>query len=190
MQRCRPAMMSRRSAIPKSVVLRANRQIELDSSVIHTVDYVTGTLQPDHTGVDALFAHMWSVALTGAPKAKALELIEKYEPASRNRDGGAVGYVRLNGDVDTGIPIGMMHVVDGITHVQAGSERPAWDSVPAEEVSEANNKISFFANDAQAPALIRSGKRAVHRASSRFRRFIHASHRWAALAAHRRRQDR
>lgn len=144
---------------PQSVVLRANRQIERYSNVIHTVDYITGTLQPNQTGVDALFAHMWSVALTGAPKAKALELIEKYEPVPRNWYGGAVGYVRLNGDVDTGIPIGMMHIADGRSHIQAGSSI-TWDSVPAEEVSEANNKISFFSNDAVAPAQIRSGKRA------------------------------
>ncbi|WP_189523819.1 MULTISPECIES: chorismate-binding protein [unclassified Mesorhizobium] len=143
---------------PESVALRANRQIELYSNVIHTVDYITGTLAPGYTSVDALFAHMWSVALTGAPKAKALELIERYEPVPRNWYGGAVGYLRLNGEIDTGIPIAMMHIIDGTSHIQAGSSI-TWDSVPSEEVAEANNKISFFADDAPNPSQVRSGKR-------------------------------
>ncbi|MCW1410814.1 MULTISPECIES: chorismate-binding protein [Rhizobium] len=143
---------------PESVTLRANRQIELYSNVIHTVDYITGTLAPGCTSVDALFAHMWSVALTGAPKAKALELIERYEPVPRNWYGGAVGYVRLNGEIDTGIPIAMMHIIHGTSHIQAGSSI-TWDSVPSEEVAEANNKISFFANDAPNPSQVRFGKR-------------------------------
>ncbi|MHC2303417.1 chorismate-binding protein [Rhizobium mongolense] len=143
---------------PESVALRSNRKIELYSNVIHTVDYITGTLATGHTSIDALFAHMWSVALTGAPKAKALELIERYEPVPRNWYGGAVGYVRLNGEIDTGIPIAMMHIIDGTSHIQAGSSI-TWDSVPSEEVAETNNKISFFANDAPNPSLVRSGKR-------------------------------
>ncbi|MCA1371719.1 chorismate-binding protein [Bradyrhizobium sp. BRP14] len=98
----------------------------------------TGALAPGYTSVDTLFAHMWSVALTGAPKAKALELIERYEPVPRNWYGGAVGHVRLNGDINTGIPIAMMHIIDGTSYIQAGSSI-TWASVPLEEVAEANS---------------------------------------------------
>jgi len=131
---------------PGSVVLRANRQIEVYSNVIHTVDYITGRLRAGQTAVDALFAHMWSVALTGAPKKRALELIEQYEPVPRGWYGGAFGYIRLNGDVDTGIPICMMQIEGAQCHVQAGSSI-TWDSEPTAEVREAENKVSFFADD-------------------------------------------
>jgi anthranilate synthase len=126
---------------PGTVKLLGRRLIETYEGLFHTVDHVEGRLREGLTGIDAFLSHMWAVTLTGAPKKKAIEIIEATERSSRAWYGGAVGAFALSGDVNTGITIRTVHLKDGYANYRAGATL-VWDSVGLEEDAECRTKAT------------------------------------------------
>ncbi len=113
--------------------------IERYSHVMHIVSNVTGRLAKDREVFDVLRASFPAGTLTGAPKVRAMEIIEELEPTRRGLYGGAVGYFSFNGDMDFAIAIRTALVQNETVYVQAGGGVVA-DSVPALEYQESVNK--------------------------------------------------
>jgi anthranilate synthase component I len=113
--------------------------VEAYSHVHHIVSQVSGTLRPDVTAMDALRAVLPAGTLSGAPKVRAMQIIDEVEPHKRGSYGGAIGYLGFNGDLDTAIHIRTVVVKDGIVHVQAGGGTVA-DAKPDYEYRESVNK--------------------------------------------------
>jgi len=114
-------------------------RVERYSHVMHIVSTVTGTLADGRTAFDAVTACFPAGTLSGAPKPRAMELIEELEPTRRGLYGGVVGYLDFAGDADTAIAIRTALVRDGVAYVQAGAGIVA-DSNPAAEDTECVNK--------------------------------------------------
>ncbi|HOZ57262.1 MAG TPA: chorismate-binding protein, partial [Nakamurella multipartita] len=115
--------------------------IERYSHVMHIVSTVTGQLAADRTAYDALAACFPAGTLSGAPKPRAMQIINELEPLRRGVYGGVVGYLDFAGDADTAITIRTALVVDGTAYVQAGAGVVA-DSVPENEDAECRNKAA------------------------------------------------
>ena len=124
--------------------------VERYSHVMHIVSSIEGRLKPDLTAVDALRACFPAGTLSGAPKVRAMEILEELEPARRGTYGGAVLYADFSGNLDSCIAIRSMLSVNGKGYVQAGAGIVA-DSVPELEHQESINK---------AQAVIRAIERA------------------------------
>ena len=122
-----------------SVRLTEKMVIERYSNVMHIVSNVTGQLKAPLTAMDALRAILPAGTLSGAPKVRAMEIIDELEPVKRGVYGGAVGYLAWNGNMDTAIAIRTAVIKDGELHVQAGAGIVA-DSQPALEWEETLNK--------------------------------------------------
>ena len=118
-----------------SVTVEEMMEIELYSHVMHIVSSVSGTLREDVGAMDALRAVLPAGTLSGAPKVRAMQIIDELEPVKRGGYGGAVGYLSYGGDLDTAIHIRTVVVKDGIAHVQAGGGTVA-DAQPAYEYEE------------------------------------------------------
>ncbi|HEY0500612.1 MAG TPA: anthranilate synthase component I [Kutzneria sp.] len=114
-------------------------KVERYSHVMHIVSTVTGELDEGKTAFDALAACFPAGTLSGAPKPRAMELIEELEPTRRGLYGGIVGYLDFAGDGDTAIAIRTALVRDGVAYVQAGAGIVA-DSNPQAEDTECLNK--------------------------------------------------
>jgi anthranilate synthase component 1 len=95
--------------------------VETYSHVMHIVSSVSGTLRAELGAVDALRACLPAGTLSGAPKIRAMEIIDELEPAKRGFYGGAVGYLSYSGDLDTCIHIRTLVFREGVAHVQAGA---------------------------------------------------------------------
>jgi anthranilate synthase component 1 len=115
--------------------------VERYSHVMHIVSTVTGALAPGRTAFDAVTACFPAGTLSGAPKPRAMQIIESLEPARRGPYGGIVGYLDFAGDADTAITIRTAVVREGRAHVQAGAGVVA-DSVPELEDAECRNKAA------------------------------------------------
>jgi anthranilate synthase component 1 len=113
--------------------------VERYSHVMHLSSTVTGKLQPGLTAFDALRASLPAGTLSGAPKVRAMEIIDELEPHRRGPYGGAVGYVDFSGNMDTCIALRTMVLLGQTAYVQAGAGLVA-DSVPASEYEETVNK--------------------------------------------------
>ena len=113
--------------------------VETYSHVMHIVSSVSGTLRAGVTPMDALRASLPAGTLSGAPKIRAMQIIDELEPARRGPYGGAVGYLSYTGDLDTCIYIRSALVKDGRMYVQAGGGIVA-DSEPGYEVRETEAK--------------------------------------------------
>ena len=113
--------------------------VERYSHVMHIVSSIEGKLRPDLTAVDALRACFPAGTLSGAPKVRAMEIIEELEPARRGTYGGAVLYADFSGNLDSCIAIRSMLALGGKGYVQAGGGIVA-DSVPELEYQESLNK--------------------------------------------------
>ena len=124
--------------------------VERYSHVMHIVSSIEGQLRPDLTAVDALRACFPAGTLSGAPKVRAMEIIEELEPARRGAYGGAVLYADFSGNLDSCIAIRSMLAIGGKGYVQSGAGIVA-DSVPELEHQETINK---------AQAVIRAIERA------------------------------
>jgi anthranilate synthase component 1 len=110
-------------------------EIELYSHVMHIVSSVSGTLRAEVGPMDALRSVLPAGTLSGAPKVRAMQIIDELEPVKRGGYGGAVGYLSYTGDLDTAIHIRTVVVKDGVAHVQAGGGTVA-DAKPAYEYAE------------------------------------------------------
>ena len=95
--------------------------VETYSHVMHIVSSVSGTLRADVSAIDALRASLPAGTLSGAPKIRAMQIIDELEPVKRGPYGGAVGYLSYTGDLDTCIYIRSALVRDGKAYVQAGA---------------------------------------------------------------------
>jgi anthranilate synthase component 1 len=126
---------------PGSVEVVDFMSIERYSHVMHIVSTVTGQLAGDRTAFDALTACFPAGTLSGAPKPRALQIIEELEPTRRGVYGGCVGYLDFAGDADTAIAIRTALLRDGTAYVQAGAGIVA-DSDPVSEDTECRNKAA------------------------------------------------
>lgn len=122
-----------------SVKLDAKMIIERYSHVMHIVSNVTGQLSEGFDAIDALRATFPAGTLSGAPKIRAMEIIDEFEPVKRGVYGGAIGYISWQGDMDTAIAIRTAVIKDQTLHIQAGAGIVA-DSVPRKEWDETMNK--------------------------------------------------
>jgi anthranilate synthase component I len=122
-----------------SVRVESFMGVETYSHVIHIVSSVTGTLRPDVGAVDALRSVLPAGTLSGAPKVRAMEIIDELEPVKRGAYGGAVGWLSYGGELDTCICIRTVVVKDGVAHVQAGGGTVA-DARPDYEYEESRAK--------------------------------------------------
>jgi anthranilate synthase component 1 len=113
--------------------------VETYSHVLHIVSQVSGRLREDVTPLDALRAVLPAGTLSGAPKVRAMQIIDELEPHKRGSYGGAIGYVSFNGELDTAIHIRTVVVKDGMVHVQAGGGTVA-DAKPDYEYNESVTK--------------------------------------------------
>ncbi|MBA0125631.1 anthranilate synthase component I [Haloechinothrix sp. YIM 98757] len=124
---------------PGTVHVVDSFSIERYSHVMHIVSTVTGELDTGATAADAVAACFPAGTLTGAPKVRAMELIDELEPTRRGLYGGVVGYLDFAGDADTAIAIRTALMRDGVAYVQAGGGVVA-DSSPEYEDNESLNK--------------------------------------------------
>ena len=122
-----------------SVEVTEKMVIERYSHVMHISSTVEGRLRADKTALDALRATLPVGTLSGAPKIRAIEIIDELEPVRRGIYGGAVGYLSWNGNMDTAIAIRTAVIKDGRLYIQAGCGVVA-DSVPELEWQETLNK--------------------------------------------------
>ena len=122
-----------------SVEVSDSFAIERYSHVMHIVSQVQGTLRPGTSYMDVLRATFPAGTLSGAPKIRAIEIIQELEPFKRNIYAGAIGWIGWWGDADTAIAIRTAVIQDGRLHVQAGAGI-VYDSDPAAEYEETMNK--------------------------------------------------
>ncbi|MFP4105262.1 MAG: anthranilate synthase component I [Phycisphaerae bacterium] len=128
-----------RVAEPKSIELADVMSVERYSHVMHIASDVKGKLGEGQTAFDALRATLPVGTVTGAPKIRAMEIIDEFEPTRRGPYAGAVGYVDFSGNMDTCITLRTMVVTPGQVRIQAGAGVVA-DSVPEKEYDETLNK--------------------------------------------------
>ncbi len=125
--------------------------LEYYSQVMHIVSNVAGRLDAKFDSIDALMAGFPAGTVSGAPKVRAMEIIDELEPEKRGVYAGCIGYFAANGEMDTCIALRTAVIKDGAMYVQAGAGIVA-DSVPASEQTECENK---------ARALFRAAEEAV-----------------------------
>ncbi len=119
--------------------------VERYSKVMHLVSNVKGTLRKDKKPLDALMALLPAGTLSGAPKVRAMEIIDELETVRRGLYGGTVGYLAFDGSIDTCIAIRTVLFINGKAYVQAGGGVVA-DSIPENEYEESVNKAKAVIN--------------------------------------------
>jgi anthranilate synthase component 1 len=141
-----------------SVKVTEKYVIEYYSHVMHIVSNVEGEIDPQHDAMDALIAGFPAGTVSGAPKVRAMEIIEELEPERRGLYGGAVGYFAADGAMDTCIALRTAVVKDGVMYVQAGGGI-VYDSSPDGEFQESVNKAKALVRAAQEAVRFASGGR-------------------------------
>ena len=126
-----------------SVKVTEKMIVERYSHVMHIVSNVVGKISEDKNFIDALKASLPAGTLSGAPKIRAMEIINELEPSSRGIYGGAIGYITWNGNIDTAIAIRTAVIRNGFIHVGAGAGIVA-DSDPENEWLECKQKSKVF----------------------------------------------
>ncbi|QSH41359.1 anthranilate synthase component I [Lentisphaerota bacterium ZTH] len=130
-----------RIAAPSSVHVKQFMTVERYSHVLHLTSEIEAEMQPGEDAISTLKAAFPAGTLSGAPKVRAMEIIEELEPESRDSYGGAVGYFSFNGDMDTAITIRTFEIDDNRVSVQAGAGI-VYDSDPVKEFEETKHKAS------------------------------------------------
>ena len=136
-----------------SVELTDKMIIERYSHVMHIVSNVTGRLANKLDAIDVLKATFPAGTVSGAPKIRAMEIIDEYEPSKRGIYSGAVGYISWDGNMDTAIAIRTAVIKDQKLYIQAGAGI-VYDSVPENEWVETNNKAGAMIKAAKVAASI------------------------------------
>ena len=134
-----------------SVAVEDFMAVENYSHVMHIVSSVTGNLRDEVGALDALRSVLPAGTLSGAPKVRAMQIIDELEPVKRGGYGGAIGYLSYAGDLDTCIHIRTVVVKDGIAHVQAGGGT----------VADAKPDYEFRESEAKARAVLKAIELAV-----------------------------
>jgi anthranilate synthase len=132
-----------RVCVPGTVRLIGRRLLETYSRLVHTVDHVEGELAEPYDALDAFATHLWACTVTGSPKPVALQTIEALENSPRRWYAGAVGYLSVNGNLNSGMTLRTVHLEDGLARVRAGATL-LYDSDPAAEERETRIKSSAF----------------------------------------------
>ncbi|MBV8430692.1 MAG: anthranilate synthase component I family protein, partial [Solirubrobacterales bacterium] len=127
-------------------------EIEHYSHVMHIVSSVSGRLRPGVGALQALGSVLPAGTLSGAPKGRAMEIIDELEPVKRGGYGGAIGWASYTGDLDTCIHIRTVVVKDGVAHIQAGGGT----------VADAKPDFEFQESEAKARAVLEAIDLAVH----------------------------
>lgn len=141
-----------------TVTVTDHMMIERYSHVMHIVSNVEGKLKPGLDAIDVLKATFPAGTVSGAPKVRAMEIIDELEPSKRGIYAGAVGYLGFNGDMDVAIAIRTGVIKDNMLYVQAGAGIVA-DSVPQSEWDETQNKAKAVLRAAEmVQAGLDSGK--------------------------------
>ncbi|UTH73651.1 anthranilate synthase component I [Chromobacterium sp. IIBBL 290-4] len=135
------------------VAITDKMAIERYSHVMHIVSNVEGVVDRKISNIDVLKATFPAGTLSGAPKVRAMQIIDEFEPTKRGVYGGAVGYLGFNGDMDLAIAIRTAVLKNGMLYVQAGAGIVA-DSVPQSEWQETQNKARAVLRAAQ---MVREG---------------------------------
>ena len=136
-----------------TVKVTDNMMIERYSHVMHIVSNVEGKLKPNMDAIDVLKATFPAGTVSGAPKVRAMEIIDELEPTKRGIYAGAVGYLGFNGDMDVAIAIRTGVIKNNKLYVQAGAGIVA-DSVPQSEWEETQNKAKAVIRAAE---MVQSG---------------------------------
>jgi len=126
-----------------TVQIEKYMSVEKFRHVIHLVSEVSGKLHPEKTALDALAACLPAGTVSGAPKVRAMEIINELEKSKRGLYSGAVGYVSVNGNMDFALAIRTMIIKDGEAIIQAGAGI-VHDSNPESEYEETLNKLRSF----------------------------------------------
>ena len=134
-----------------SVEVETFMAVETYSHVMHIVSSVAGDLRPEIGAMDALRSVLPAGTLSGAPKVRAMQIIDELEPVKRGGYGGAIGYLSYGGDLDTCIHIRTVVVKDGVAHVQAGGGT----------VADAKPDYEFDESAAKAEAVLRAVELAI-----------------------------
>jgi anthranilate synthase component 1 len=129
-----------------SVAVDSFMAVETYSHVMHIVSSVSGTLREEVGPMDALRSVLPAGTLSGAPKVRAMQIIDELEPIKRGGYGGAIGYLSYTGDLDTCIHIRTVVVKDGVAHVQAGGGT----------VADAKPEYEFLESEAKARGVLRA----------------------------------
>lgn len=126
-----------------SVTVDKYIQVEKFRHVIHLVSEVSGTLAKEHSNLDALAACLPAGTVSGAPKIRAMEIINTLEKSKRGLYSGAIGYLSANGNIDFALAIRTMILKEGTAYIQAGAGI-VHDSIPESEYEETINKLKAF----------------------------------------------
>ncbi len=143
-----------RVCAPGTVEVVEFMSVERFSHVMHIVSTVVGEVAADRTAYDVLAACFPAGTLSGAPKPRAMEIIEELETTRRGVYGGCIGYLDFAGDADTAIAIRTAYLRDGVAYVQAGAGVVA-DSDPAAEDQESINKAMAVLRAVSTAATLR-----------------------------------
>jgi len=142
---------------PGTVEVPEFAAVEFYSHVMHIVSTVVGELRPEQSAFDTLCATFPAGTLSGAPKVRAMEIIEELEPTRRGLYGGTVGYLGFGGDLDMAIAIRTALIRGQIAYVQAGAGIVA-DSDPAAEEQETRNKAMAVLSAIAAAQTLRAAR--------------------------------
>jgi anthranilate synthase component I len=134
-----------------SVAVDSFMAVETYSHVMHIVSSVSGTLRAEVGPMDALRSVLPAGTLSGAPKVRAMQIIDELEPIKRGGYGGAIGYLSYTGDLDTCIHIRTVVIKDGVGHVQAGGGT----------VADAKPEYEFLESEAKAKGVLRAVEMAM-----------------------------
>jgi anthranilate synthase component 1 len=145
-----------RVCVPGSVSVVDFMNVERYSHVMHLVSTVTGTLASDRSAYDVLAATFPAGTLSGAPKPRAMAIIDELEPVRRGLYGGCVGYFDFAGNLDAAIAIRTALIKDNRAYVQAGGGLVA-DSVPESEFQECVNKAAAVVRAIAAAQTLTTG---------------------------------
>ena len=140
-----------RVSMPGSVRVGSNFEVEYYSHVMHVASEVKGRIRPEFDAIDALMAGFPAGTVSGAPKIRAMEIIDELEPDKRGIYAGAIGYIGAAGEMDTCIALRTAIIDNNQMHIQAGAGI-VFDSNPQSEFEECHNK---------ARALIRAAEDAI-----------------------------
>lgn len=145
-----------KSCVPGSVAVVEFMGIRRYSHIMHITSTVTGKLREGVSAFEALLGAFPAGTLSGAPKVRAMELIDQLEPTRRGFYGGVIGYIDLAGELDMAITIRTAVIADGMASVQAGAGIVA-DSDPATEFEEARTKAAAALKAVQLATLLGGG---------------------------------
>ena len=134
-----------------SVEVESFMAVENYSHVMHIVSSVSGTLRPEFGALGALASVLPAGTLSGAPKVRAMQIIDELEPVKRGGYGGAIGWASYTGDLDTCIHIRTVVIKDGVAHIQAGGGT----------VADAQPEYEFRESEAKARAVLQAVELAV-----------------------------